>query len=145
MSLSDSLNISSSGIAAQRARMDALSSNIANINTTRTPEGGPYKKKNVVFESTNAGELFGDVLQNKVNSNFQGVKVAEIIEDPKAVKMVYNPSHPDANEEGYVATPDINMIQEMVDLLEAKRSYEANVTAMKAARDMALKALEIGR
>jgi flagellar basal-body rod protein FlgC len=145
MSFLNSLKISASGLSAQRARMNALSSNLANINTTRTPEGGPYKKKNVVFEATNGGELFGDVFQNKVNGNLKGVKVAEISEDHNAVRLKYDPSHPDANEEGYVALPDINMMKEMVDMLEAKRSYEANVTAMKTARDMALKGLEIGR
>jgi flagellar basal-body rod protein FlgC len=145
MGFLDSLKISSSGLSAQKARMNAISSNLANINTTRTPEGGPYRRKDVVFETTNPSEIFGDVLQEKMNSNLDGVTVAEVREDPKAVKLKYDPTNPDANEEGYVAIPDINMMKEMVDLLEAKRSYEANVTAMRAARDMALKALEIGR
>ena len=145
MSFLDSLKISSSGLAAQRTRMNTISSNLANINTTRTPEGGPYRRKDAVFEATNASEIFGDVFQEKVNRNFQGVKVSEIREDPRAIRLKFDPTHPDANEEGYVALPDINMIKEMVDLLEAKRSYEANVSAMRAAREMALKALEIGR
>ncbi len=145
MSFLNSLKISASGLSSQRLRMNALSSNLANANTTRTPEGGPYKRKNVVFETSNAGELFGDVFQNKVNTNLNGVKVSEISEDEKAIKFKYDPSHPDSNEEGYVALPDINMMKEMVDLLEAKRSYEANVAALTTARDMALKGLEIGR
>ena len=145
MSFLNSLKISASGLASQRTRMNAISSNLANVNTTRTPEGGPYKRKDAVFESTNVSEVFGDVFQNKMNRNFQGVKVSEIIENPKAIRLEYNPTHPDANNDGYVALPDINFIKEMVDLMEAKRSYQANITAIKASREMALKALEIGR
>jgi len=145
MSFLNSLKISASGLASQRTRMNAISSNLANVNTTRTPEGGPYRRKDAVFETTDVSEIFGDVFQDKVNKNFQGVKVSEISEDPRAIKLEYNPTHPDANEEGYVALPDINFIKEMVDLMEAKRSYQANVTAIQTAREMALKALEIGR
>ena len=145
MSFLNSLKISASGLASQRTRMNIISSNLANINTTRTPEGGPYKRKDAVFETINASEVFGDVFQNKVNQNFQAVKVSEIKEDDRAIKLKYDPSHPDANNDGYVALPDINMMKEMVDLIEARRSYDANISAMKAAREMALKALEIGR
>ena len=145
MSFMNSLKISASGLSSQRTRMNAISSNLANINTTRTPEGGPYRRKDVVFETVNAGELFGNVFQNKVNRNYTGVKVSDIKEDPSAIRLKYDPSHPDSNDEGYVALPDINMMKEMVDLLEAKRSYEANVNALRTSRDMALKALEIGR
>lgn len=145
MSFLDSVRVSASGLAAQRLRMNTISSNIANINTTRTPEGGPYRRKNVVFETTNGGALFGDVLQNRLNRNINGVKVAEISEDQNAIRLKHDPNHPDADENGNVALPDISMMKELTDLMEAKRSYEANVTAMRAAREMALKALEIGR
>jgi flagellar basal-body rod protein FlgC len=145
MGYMDAVKISASGLAAQRTRMNIISSNLANINTTRAPEGGPYLRKNVVFESTSPTEIFGDVLQGKLNQNLQGVKVTEIKSDESAVRMKYDPTHPDANEEGYVALPDINMMKEMVDMMEAKRAFEANISAMKAARDMAMRALEIGR
>ena len=122
MSFLNSLKISASGLASQRTRMNAISSNLANVNTTRTPEGGPYRRKDAVFETTDVSEIFGDVFQDKVNKNFQGVKVSEISEDPRAIKLEYNPTHPDANEEGYVQLPNVNLLEEMVNMMSASRS-----------------------
>ena len=135
-----SFRISSSGLAAQRARMDVITSNIANAETTRTPEGGPYKKKTVVLSSEPLPGAFGASLDNAARI----VKVEKIAED-KEVKMVYDPTHPDADGKGYVAKPNINLIMEMADMITASRNYEACVTAFDATKNMALKAMEIGK
>ena len=138
--------IGSSGMAAQRARMNTISSNLANINTTQTPEGGPYRRKDVVFEAIPDTKSFGDVLNvNDPKADFNRVQVTDIVYDKKAPLLKYEPNHPDANDEGYVAYPNINMMEEMTNMLQASRSYEANVQAIQATKDMALSALEIGR
>lgn len=138
--------IASSGMAAQRARMDTISSNMANIATTRTPEGGPYRRKDVVFESMADMKSFGDVMSvGDPKSDLQRVQVTDIVYDKKAPILKYEPGHPDANEEGYVAYPNINVMEEMANMVQAQRSYEANVQAIQATKDMALSALEIGR
>lgn len=140
------LRISGSGMAAQRARMNAISSNLANINTTRTPEGGPYRRKDVVFEATGDIKSFGDVMSvNDPKSEFNQVHVSDVIHDTKAPILKYDPTHPDANEDGYVAYPNVNLMEEMTNMIQASRSYEANVQAIQATKDMALSALEIGR
>jgi flagellar basal-body rod protein FlgC len=138
--------ISSSGMAAQRMRMNTISSNIANINTTRTPEGGPYRRKDVVFESMPEAKNFGEILGvNSPREDMQRVQVTDVVSDTKAPLMKYQPDHPDANEEGYVAYPNINLMEEMTNMIQATRSYEANVQSMQASKDMAMSALEIGR
>jgi flagellar basal-body rod protein FlgC len=138
--------IGSSGMAAQRMRMNTISSNIANINTTRTPEGGPYRRKDVVFSSMPDTKSFGDIMGvNDPKSDFQRVQVTDIVYDKKAPLLKYDPTHPDANEEGYVAYPNVNLMEEMTNMIQATRSYEANVQAIQATKDMALSALEIGR
>ncbi len=139
------IKISSSGLKAQRTRMNVVSSNLANINTTRTDEGGPYRKKEVVLSSTNVKDKFGKELKESMNGQVKEVKVTGIVEDQSAPKKVYEPGHPDANEEGYVAYPNINLMHEMVNLISASRSYEANITAINASKGLALKALELGR
>ncbi|OFZ30525.1 MAG: flagellar basal body rod protein FlgC [Bdellovibrionales bacterium RIFCSPHIGHO2_01_FULL_40_29] len=140
------LRISGSGLSAQRARMNTISSNIANINTTRTPEGGPYRRKDVVFESMPDAASFGDVMGvNDPKSDFQRVQVTDVVYDKKAPILKYDPSHADANEDGYVAYPNVNLMEEMTNMIQATRSYEANVQAIQASKDMALSALEIGR
>ena len=140
------LRISGSGMAAQRARMNTISSNLANINTTRTPEGGPYRRKDVVFEATQDIQSFDQVMGvADPKSDYQRVQVSDIIQDRKAPLLKYDPTHPDANEEGYVAYPNINLMEEMTNMTQATRSYEANVQAIQATKDMALSALEIGR
>jgi flagellar basal-body rod protein FlgC len=140
------MRISGSGMAAQRMRMNTISSNIANINTTQTPEGGPYRRKDVVFESMPDAKSFGEIVSpTAANSNFQRVQVSDIISDRKAPMLKYEPDHPDANAEGYVAYPNINLMEEMTNMIQATRSYEANVSAMQATKDLALSSLEIGR
>jgi flagellar basal-body rod protein FlgC len=140
------MRISGSGMAAQRMRMNTISSNIANINTTQTPEGGPYRRKDVVFESMPDAKSFGEIVSpTAANSNFQRVQVSDIISDRKAPLLKYEPDHPDANAEGYVAYPNINLMEEMTNMIQATRSYEANVSAMQATKDLALSSLEIGR
>ena len=139
-----SLDVSASALSAERLRMNVISSNLANAQTTRTPEGGPYRRKDPVFESKPAAS-FQAVLQNQMEVPLHEVKVADIVSDTKAPKMVYQPEHPDANPEGYVAMPNINSMEEMVNLITASRTYEANVTAMNITKSMMNKALEIGR
>lgn len=145
MDFSTGLRISASGLAAQRMRMNTISSNIANINTTRTPEGGPYRRKDVVFEAMTDTRNFGEMVTQPVDTNLQRVQVSDVISDPTAVDMRYEPDHPDANPEGYVAYPKINLMEEMANMIQATRGYEANVAAIQASKDMALGALEIGR
>lgn len=141
MDFSNSFRICASGFAAQRARMDVIITNLANVNTTRTEEGGPYKRKIIVFSSEPVKGSFDDVLEESL----QMVKVEDIVEDEKGIKMVFDPGHPDADDKGFVAMPDINTIVEMSDMITANRAYEACVTAFDATKNMALKALDIGR
>ena len=143
MDIFTTFHIAGSALKAQRIRLNTISSNIANVETTSTPEGGPYKRKSVVFETSNLP--FDKHLDNSINNAVKGVVVAKITEDNSPPNMIYNPSHPDANEEGYVAMPDISVLKEMVDMMSATRSYEANTATIKSAKRMALKALEIGR
>jgi len=140
-----SMKMSATGLNAQTKRMNTISSNIANAETTRTPEGGPYRRKDAVFTTKELGMSFDQHLNNKIDEYVEGVEVAEIVQDERPARLVYNPSHPDANTEGYVAMPNINTVEEMANMISAQRSYEANVTAMAAAKSMAQKALEIGR
>ncbi len=151
MSLFNGFNISASGLTANRLRMDVVSSNIANANTTRgelvNGEWMPYRRKSV--ELTQSGvSPFEQKLQstmNKGNGNVSGVTVAKIEEDPTPFQLSYDPTHPDADENGYVRLPNVDPIKEMVDLMSATRSYEANVTALNASKSMFMKALEIGK
>ncbi len=140
------MRISSSGMAAQRMRMNTISSNIANINTTQTPEGGPYRRKDVVFEAMPDAKNFGEIITSTdPRDGFQRVQVSDIISDRKAPLLKYEPDHPDANADGYVAYPNINLMEEMTNMIQATRAYEANVSAVQASKDMAMSALEIGR
>jgi flagellar basal-body rod protein FlgC len=145
MDFSTGLRVSSSGMTAQRMRMNTISSNIANINTTRTPEGGPYRRKDVVFESMPEVRNFGEILTSQPDKQVQRVQVTDVALDTKAPLLKYEPNHPDANQEGYVAYPNINLMEEMANMIQATRSYEANVSAMQASKDMANAGLEIGR
>ncbi len=146
MSVIDGMNVSASGMTAQRLRMDIISQNIANVNTTRDENGEAYRRKIVVFaeKDTNA---FADILNSKTGAGAgNGVKVTQILEDTETpMNMVYDPSHPDADEEGYVAYPNVNTVTEMTNLIDASRAYEANVTAFNASKEMALKGLEVGK
>ncbi len=145
MDFSTSLRVSSSGLSAQRMRMNTISSNIANINTTRTPEGGPYRRKDVVFEAMPDFRTFGEMVTTAPDENMQRVQVTDVTVDRKAPLLKYEPNNPEANEDGYVAYPNINLMEEMANMIQATRSYEANVSAIQAAKDMAMSALEIGR
>lgn len=142
MDMFSSLRISSSGLSAERLRMDIIADNIANAETTRTPEGGPYKRKIASFEENLTKELNTNY---EYEPEFKGVKVTKIYEDNSPFKRVYDPSNPDADSKGYVLMPNVNTLNEMVDLISASRSFEANVTAVNAEKQMAAKALEIGR
>lgn len=145
MDFFSSMRVSASGLDAQTKRMNTISSNLANQDTTRTAEGGPYRRQDPVFAAQTDRESFGEILANELDENVQGVQVTEIHRDEKPPRLVYNPSHPEANAEGYVAMPNVNPVQEMANMISAQRSYDANVTAMGAAKSMAQKALEIGR
>ena len=143
MDIFTTMKISASALKAQRVRMNAISSNLANIETTRTPDGGPYRKREVVFQSSQQG--FADTRDTRLRNAVQGVKVAQVQAGNQPPLMVYNPSHPDANTQGLVAMPNISLVEETADMMSASRAYEANVTVVKSAKRMALKALEIGR
>lgn len=147
MSVMNGMHVSASGMTAQRLRMDIISQNIANVNTTRDENGDPYKRQMVVFAEKNL-HSFDNVLKTAQGgtSVSNGVKVTQIVADEKTpMKKVYDPSHPDADEDGYVSYPNVNTVTEMTDLIDASRSYEANVTAFNASKNMALKGLEVGK
>lgn len=159
MRLFRALDISASGLTAERLRLDIISNNLANANTTRTAEGGPYRRQRAVFAARS--DSFFEELQRAAGAGFRGagrtggpgrdgaplggVEVTGIVADPGPFRIVYDPGHPDADADGYVAMPNINPVTEMVDLITASRSYEANVTAVNAAKQMFSRALEIGR
>lgn len=149
MSFWDSLRIGASGLLAQRLRLDVISNNIANAQTTRTDEGGPYRRQDVVFQAEGQKK---DILPGFIAARHQalepaanGVQVAQITTDESEGLRVYDPTHPDADEEGFVTYPNVNPVVEMTNMLSATRSYEANLTVIDAAKRMALKALDIGR
>ncbi|MBU2510896.1 flagellar basal body rod protein FlgC [bacterium] len=146
MSLLDTMEISSSGLSAQRTRMKTISSNIANINTTRTPGGGPYRRKDTIFAAMPSNKSFHEelVAQEK-DDGTRHVKVVGIVEDSRPPKMIFDPNHPDANEEGYVEMPNIDLVEEVTNMMIAKRSFEANVASINATKHMITKALEIGK
>lgn len=145
MDFFSSMDISSSALTAERTRMNLISSNLANANSTRTAEGGPYKRKDAVFASTPAAGSFKSALQKASQISPMGVEVVQVVEDQNPPRLQYDPSHPDADPQGYVAMPNVNVVEEMADMIAATRTYEANVTAVQAAKSMALKTLEISR
>jgi flagellar basal-body rod protein FlgC len=134
-----SMRVSASGLDAQMKRMNTISSNIANAETAG------YKRKDPVVEAVTDRESFGEILANQLDEQVQGVMVTDIHEDTRPPRMVYKPGDPQANADGYVAMPNVNSVEEMANMISAQRSYEANVTAMNAAKAMAQKALDIGR
>ncbi|QAT41989.1 flagellar basal body rod protein FlgC [Aminipila luticellarii] len=156
MSFLNSMNISASALTAQRQRLDIISENVANIDTTRTEAGGPYRRKMVVFEDKAGDVSFKDSLNQAILEKDEdgkmirrdyspGVRVSGIIEDQSDFKTEYNPEHPDADANGYVRLPNVNMLEETIDSMAATRSYQANVTVLNAVKMMAQKALEIGK
>jgi len=135
--------VSAAGLEAQRIRMNVIAGNLANAQSTRTPEGGPYRRRDVIFSATPPS--FGDTFRSAMEREVSGVEVTGIIEDQRPFKEVFDPQHPDADPNGYVRLPNVNLLEEMVNMMSASRSYEANVTALNATKSMAAKALEIGR
>ncbi len=142
MTLLSAINTSTSGLSAEKLRMEIIAQNIANIETTKTNEGGPYRRKVTVFK-----EVLQQNIQEDSGSNFagQGVEVDKIVADKADPIMVYDPGHPDANKDGFVAKPNINLADEMVDSISASRAYAANVTVLNTTKSLAIKALTIGR
>ena len=146
MSLFAALSVGASGMAAQRERASLLVENIANSETTRTPEGGPYRRKDAIFSSDAAGSAFASELDSQLGGQqLTGVKVAGISVDNSAPEKRYLPGHPDADAEGYVSMPKVNPAEDMVDLIGANRSYQANVAAMSAVKDMIQKSIDLLR
>jgi flagellar basal-body rod protein FlgC len=145
MDMFSAMDVSASALSAERTRMNLISSNLANANSTRTSEGGPFKRKDAVFASQSISPSFGDTLKRIGDTPPGGVRVTQIVEDSSPPVMKYDPHHPDADASGFVALPNVNVIEEMADMITATRAYEANVTAVQAAKAMALKALDLGR
>lgn len=147
MSLFTTFDINASGLTAERYRMDIISQNVANANTTRTEDGTPYRRKVVTFAEKETQTPFSRVL-NEARDNYsgKGVKVSAVSEDTwNDMKMVYDPSHPDADENGYVLYPNVNIVTEMTNMIDASRAYEANATAFNASKSMAMKGLEMAQ
>ena len=144
MPLFPSIEIAASGLTAQRLRLDVIANNIANVNTTRTPEGGPYRRQQLIFAPRTPKQSFIPPKKEPSEKIGEGVRVLGIRQDPSPLRMVYDPTHPDANAQGYVAYPNVNTVTEMVDMISATRAYEANVAVINSAKSMAYKALEIG-
>jgi flagellar basal-body rod protein FlgC len=142
MSLLSALSISASGMSAQRQRTELLVENLANSDTTRTPEGGPYRRKDAVFVSDPSATDFSSMFESEIGSG-AGVRVSEVVTDKRDPEMRYLPGHPDANKDGYVAYPRMNPAEDMVDLLGASRGYQANVSAVSAVKDMIQRSLDL--
>jgi flagellar basal-body rod protein FlgC len=139
------MEISASGLDAERVRMNVAASNLANVHTTRTADGGPYKRRDVILAAVAAEEGLAPEAPDSDGARVFRVEAAEIVEDQSPPRLAYDPSHPDANAEGYVAMPNVNVVEEMVDMITATRAYEAGVSALKSASAMAEGALNIGR
>ncbi len=148
MSFFTGMDIATTGMTAQRFRLDVITQNLVNVNTTRTDEGGAYQTKVVVFEDVNGVNNFQDALNRQMGTGStlqgMGVQISGIVEDETPLPVIYDPSHPDADADGYVTMPNVNVIDEMVDMISASRSYEANVTAFNNLKAMNAKALELG-
>lgn len=147
MGFFSALHTSASALTAERLRMDVISENIANVNTTRTEDGTPYRRKTVIFEAQKGNIPFSSYLSKasqQLNES-RGVRVSAIVEDQTPFKSVYDPGNPDADENGMVQMPNVDVVTEMVNLISASRAYEANITSIETTKSMALKALEIGK
>lgn len=145
MDLDNSFKISASGLRASRTWLNVISANLANINTTKTASGKPYERRTVIYESVPSRESFDEVLDGALEEDLHKVRVNAIVSDERGFKEVYDPGHPDADEQGVVQMPNINTVEEMVHLVMASRSYEANLAAMNTSKQLALKAIEIGK
>jgi flagellar basal-body rod protein FlgC len=143
MSLFTSLSVSASGMDAQRTRAELLVENMANSDTTRTPEGGPYRRKDVIFQSSAVGSPFSNALSSAMNGEGSGVSISDVVVDQRDPERRYMPSHPDAGPDGYVAFPRLNPAEEMVDLIGASRGYQANVASMTTTKDMLQRSIDL--
>ena len=141
MNLLTALDVNASGLTAQRKRVEISSANLANSQTTRTAEGGPYRRKDVVFQTSSFQESLGAAMGKGV----EGVEVSDIVDDPRPFDRRYEPGHPDADKDGYVAYPNVNVMEEMANLVEASRSYEANIAAIGIVKTMINRTLDLGR
>ncbi len=137
--------IGGTGLRVQRLRMDLIASNLANVDTTRTPQGGPYRRKDLLVAAVPIQSQFGNILQAKLGQVVKAAVPVAVVSDPRPFKLIYDPSHPDADKNGYVKLPNVNPIEEMVNMISALRAYEANVTTINNAKAMIQKALEIAR
>ena len=145
MSLFSSIDVSASGMSAQRERAEILVENMANAETTRTAEGGPYRRRDVVFESSPVSSQFSSELGSQLGQTASGVRVSQIVTDNSDPNRRYMPGHPDADKDGYVLFPHMNPAEDMVDLLSAQRSYQANVSAISAVKDMIQRSIDLFR
>jgi flagellar basal-body rod protein FlgC len=146
MELDKALAISASGLEVQRKRMNIIASNLANVNSTKSANGAPYKRRDLLIRADRTvTQPFGTLMNNLGLPDPPGVKAVKVVEDNRPARQMYDPQHPDANAQGFVSMPDINTIEEMVNLISASRAYEANVTAMSVTKTMAQRALDIGR
>jgi flagellar basal-body rod protein FlgC len=145
MNLFSVLSVSASGMQAQRARAELLAENLANAETTRTPDGGPYRRKDAIFASTSVSSPFSSAFDAALNPEVMGVEVSQVVSDTREPERRYLPDHPDADEQGYVAFPRVNPAEDMVDLMGAARNYEANVAAVSAIKDMIHRSLDLFR
>jgi flagellar basal-body rod protein FlgC len=143
MSLFSVLSVSASGMTAQRRRAELLVENLANSETTRTPDGGPYRRKDAIFSSAPQGSPFGAIFQTEMGSGVEGVEVAGVVEDTREPDKRYMPGHPDADKDGYVAFPRVNPTEDLVDLMGASRAFQGNVAAMTAIKDMILHSIDL--
>ncbi len=145
MDLLKTMDTASGGMTAQRTRLNVISMNLANANTTRTQDGTPYRRKTVIFETVPMARSFQQKLENALDRQIQGVRVKQLTPVSGEFKRIFDPAHPDADEKGYVYLPNVNLVEEMVNMLNANRAYEANAAVIKTAKEMALRALDIGR
>ncbi len=145
MDIFKTMDVVGSALSAERARLNAIASNVANANTVRGADGGPYKRKDVVLESVPHEGEFGEILEQKETNTHVEVKVSEVVEDQSGGRPVYDPNHPDANADGYVYYPNVNPVEEMANMISADRAFQTNVNVFQTTKQMALKALEIGR
>lgn len=141
MNLITALDVNASGLTAQRKRVEVSSSNLANSQTTRTEEGGPYRRKDVVFQTSSFGDSLGAAMQGGV----QGVEVSNVVDDMRPFDRRYEPGHPDADKDGYVSYPNVNAMEEMANLVEASQSYDANISAMSIVKTMINRTLDLGK
>ena len=145
MDFMTSIDIGASALKAERTHLNVISMNLANVKTTRTEYGGPYRRKEAIFKETEVDSPFSKAMNSALDQEVKGVRVESIQNDRRPLKQVYEPGHPDADEEGYVSYPDINVVEEMTNMLQAMRAYEANVSTITTSKNMFTKALEIGR